>query len=137
MFDQKEEQEMPFTVTYNNELRIIESTLVDQVTNKDLLKHEAQCIALAKENESTRILSDARQATLEMSVVDLYGLPEFYGDQGLQRSVRIAVLPPTSEAGKDLVDFYETVSLNRGWTVGIFEERQEALDWLFNDGAIK
>jgi hypothetical protein len=128
---------MPFIVKYNNELSIIESVLVDQVTNKDLLEHEAQCIALAKENESTRIITDAKQATLEMSVVDLYGLPEFYGDQGLNRFVRIAVLPPTSGPGKDLVDFYETVSLNRGWTVGIFEERQEALDWLLNDGTKK
>jgi hypothetical protein len=125
---------MPFTVKYSDELRIIESTLVDQVTNKDLIKHEAQCIALAKENESTRIITDAKQATLEMSVVDLYGLPKFYDDQDLQRSVRIAVLPPTSEAGAELVDFYETVSLNRGWTVSIFEERQEALDWLLDDG---
>jgi hypothetical protein len=128
---------MPFTVKYNTELSIIESVLVDQVSNKELLKHEAQCIALAKENESTRIITDAKQATLEMSVIDLYSLPEFYGDQDLQRSVRIAVLPPTSEAGKDLVDFYETVSLNRGWTVGVFEERQEALDWLLDDGTKK
>ena len=137
MCDQIEEQEMPFTVKYNKELSIIESELVDQVTNKDLLKHEELCIVLAKENGSTRILTDAKQATLEMSVFDLYGLPEFYGDQGLQRSVRIAVLPPISEAGKDLVDFYETVSLNRGWIVGIFEERQEALDWLLDDGIKK
>ena len=128
---------MPFTVKYNTELSIIESVLVDQVSNKELLKHEAQCIALAKDNESTRIITDAKQATLEMSVIDLYSLPEFYGDQDLQRSVRIAVLPPTSEAGKDLVDFYETVSLNRGWTVGVFEERQEALDWLLDDGTRK
>jgi hypothetical protein len=45
---------MSFAVKYNPEFRIIESVLADNVTKKDLLMHEAQCIALAKETNSTR-----------------------------------------------------------------------------------
>jgi hypothetical protein len=129
----KEEQEVSFTVKYDPELSIIESVLADNVTGEDLRMHEAQSIALAKETNSTRFLTDATQVTLKVSMPSLYDLPEFYQDQGLSRPVLIAVLPPTSEAGKRLVDFYETVCLNRGWTVGIFGERQEALDWLLKD----
>jgi hypothetical protein len=88
---------------------------------------------LAKETNSNRFLSDATQATLKVSIRELYDLPELYKDQDLRPPVLIAVLPPTSEAGKGLVDFYETVCLNRGWTVRIFGERQEALDWLLGD----
>jgi hypothetical protein len=124
---------MSFTVKYNPELSIIESVLVDNLTSKDLRMHEAQSIALAMKNKANRFLSDATAATIKVSISDLYNLPEFYQDQGLRRPVLIAVLSPTSEAGKKLVDFYETVCLNRGWTVKIFDERQEALDWLMGD----
>jgi hypothetical protein len=124
---------MSMTVQYNPELNIVESVLADNVTAEDLQTHETQCIALAMENNSTRFLTDATQATLTVSVYELYGLPKLYEDQDLQRPIFIAVLPPASEVGKGLVDFYETVCLNRGWTVRIFRERQEALDWLLGD----
>ena len=124
---------MSFAVKYNPEFRIIESVLADNVTKKDLLMHEAQCIALAKETNPTGILTDATQATLKVSMAALFDLPEFYAVQGLRRSVRIAILPPTSDAENRLVDFYETVCLNRGWTVRTFTERQEALDWLLGE----
>jgi hypothetical protein len=129
----RKEQEMSITVKYNPELSTIESVLADDVTTEDLRIHEVQCIALAKETNSNRFLSDATQVTLKVSITALYDLPELYQDQGLRRPVFIAVLPPTSEAGKELVDFYKTVCHNRGWTVRIFGERQEALDWLLGD----
>jgi hypothetical protein len=129
----KQEQEMSFSVKYNPELNIIESVIADNITSEDLRMHEAQCIALARETNSIRFLTDASQAILKVSVISLYDLPKFYQDQDLQRMVFIAVLEPTSEAGKNLVDFYETVSHNRGWKVKIFTERQEALDWLFGN----
>jgi hypothetical protein len=124
---------MAFAVKYNPELSIIESVFTDNVTAEELLMLEAQCIALAKETNSTRFLTDATAATLKVSISKLFHLPEFYQDQGLQRPVRIVVLPPTSNTGKELVDFYETVCLNRGWTVKIIGERQEALDWLLGE----
>ena len=128
---------MSITVKYNPELSVIESVLADNVTAEDLRMSEAQSIALAKETNSTRFLTDAAEATLKVSIPAVYGLPDFYEDQGLQRPVLIAVLAPTLQAGKGFVDFYETVCLNRGWTVKIFGERQEALNWLLcvrNDG---
>jgi hypothetical protein len=124
---------MSFTCKYNPELSIIESVLADNVNAEDLRMHEVQCIALAKETNSNRFLTDATQATLNVSITALFVLPEIYEDQGLRRPVFIAVLAPTSEAGKGLVDFYETVCHNRGWRVRIFGERQEALDWLLGD----
>jgi hypothetical protein len=91
---------------------------------------EVKCIALAKENNSNLFLSDCTQATFDVSTIAVLNLPEFYKDQGLSRPVRIAILSPMSKAGKELVRFYETVCLNRGWIVNVFKERQEALDWL-------
>jgi hypothetical protein len=124
---------MSFTVKYNPELSTIESVLADDVTAEDLHVHEVQCIALAKETNSNRFLTDATQATLKVSIFKLYGLPELYDVQNLRRPVRIAVLQPTSETGMRLVNFYETVCSNRGWTVRMFVERQEALEWLVDD----
>ena len=121
---------MSVAVTFNPEFGTIESVLADRVTAEDLRTHETQCLALAKENETTRFFTDASAATLTMSVFDLHDLPQLYQDRGLQRPVRIAILPPSSERGRKLVDFYETTCANRGWAVKVFTERQEALDWL-------
>jgi hypothetical protein len=124
---------MSITVKYNPESNIIESVLADNVTAEDLRMHETQCVALAKETNSIRFLTDATQATLNVSLTALFNLPQFYQDESLPRHVLIAVLVPTSKAGKGLVDFYETVCFNRGWTVKTLKERQEALDWLLGD----
>jgi len=127
---------MSVAVKFNSELGIIESVLADNVTPEDLRMHEARCIALAKETGSSCFLTDATAAAFKVSELDLYDLPQFYDREGIRRPIRIAVLPPATEAVRRLVGFYETVCANRGWTVAAFEERQEALDWL-GDGASK
>jgi len=122
---------MSFTINYNTEHGIVESVLTDDVTKEDLRLHEIRCMDLAEESKSSLFLTDATRATLKVSVVNLYDLPELYEKYGLERRpVRIAVLEPTSEEGKGLVDFYETVCVNRGWHSKAFTTRQEAVDWL-------
>jgi hypothetical protein len=121
---------MSSTISYNTEHGIVESVLADDVTKEDLRLHEVRCMDLAQERNTTLFLTDATRATLKVSVVDLYDLPGLYEKYGLERPVRIAVLEPTSEAGKGLVDFYETVCVNRGWHSKVFTTRQEAVDWL-------
>jgi hypothetical protein len=70
----------------------------------------------------------------QLSVVDILYLPEQkYAADKLDRKSRIAVLMPKDAAARKELQFYETVCLNRGWQVKIFNTKQEALAWLKHD----
>jgi propanediol dehydratase small subunit len=92
---------MSFTVEYNPELSTIESVLTDDVTTEDLRMHELQCIALAMETNSNRFLTDATQATLNVSILELYDLPEFYQDQIFDDRFLSRFFRPRRKLGRD------------------------------------
>ena len=121
---------MAFTVRYSHKLGIVESHIIGEINNQDLHEHEVQCIDLAKQNGTSRILNDATNATFAISLMDIYELPEFYEKLDLERNIRIAVLTSTPDDKNGLIRFYENVCVNRGWSSKAFNKRQEALDWL-------
>jgi len=128
---------MSLAVKFNSELGIVESEFSDLVTDEELEAEAVQSIALARENGTNLYLSDATQATFRVAIASVFDLPAVHDDHKLARPVRIAVLPPASEEGKEVVKFYETVCVNRGWSVKLFSDRNEALEWLLQskDGA--
>ena len=121
---------MPLAVQYHPDTGIVETTLSGKVTPIELKEETIQAAALAQENNSTRFLSDFRKATVVFSLFDVFELPSLQEAQGLTRSIRVAVLPPEGERGKEVATFYETICVNRGWMSGVFEDRQEAMKWL-------
>ena len=121
---------MPVTVRYDPDSRFIETVNIGIATREDLTKEAVQAIALAKENDCALFLCDYSRSDVNFSVADVYDLPELYVAEGLERSARIAVISPQSKAGAQMAQFHETVSVNRGWNAQLFDERQDALDWL-------
>ena len=121
---------MPVTVRYDPDSRFIETVNIGIATREYLVKEAVQAIALAKENDCGLFLCDYSRSDVNFSVTDVYDLPELYAAEGLERSARIAVISPQSKAGARVAQFHETVSVNRGWNARLFDERQDALDWL-------
>ncbi len=121
---------MSLTVRYDPEGRFVETVNIGIATHEDLTKEAEQAIALAKENECALFLCDYSRSDVNFSAVDVYELPALYVAEGLERSARIAVISPQSKAGAQMAQFHETVSVNRGWNAQLFDERQDALDWL-------
>lgn len=115
---------------YNSELNIIESIFSDLVTAEEFEMEAIQCIALAKKKGTKLFFSYDSQATFGMPVVSVYDLHKLHDNEGIERSVRIAVISPISKEGKEVADFYGTVCLNRGWNAKIFSGRDEAFEWL-------
>ena len=121
---------MSLTVRYDPESRFIETVNIGIATCEDLTKEAVQAIALAMKNDCVLFLSDHSRSDVNFSIADVYELPALYEAEGLERSARIAVISPQSKAGAQLAQFHETVSVNRGWSTQLFDERQDALDWL-------
>lgn len=130
--DPREEKKirMSLTVRHYPETNIVESILSGVVTPSELRVEIIQAAALAEANDCTLFLSNFSEATINFSIIDVFDLPKLQEEQGLQRNIRVAVLPPTSTSGKEMADFYETVCYNRGWNSKVFSGRQEALNWL-------
>ncbi|ASC71265.1 hypothetical protein XM38_022170 [Halomicronema hongdechloris C2206] len=124
---------MPFTVTYNTELAIVETIFFGLVSADEAAREIVESHQLAVEKDCRLFFTDLSRAELQLSLVDVYGMPDTYEKMGWERRVRIAFIPPSGDEGRHLAEFYETVGVNRGWTVKIFSNKQQAVQWLIED----
>jgi hypothetical protein len=122
---------MPWNVNFNPSLGIIEEVFYGLVTASELTEATSQRISLQKETSITKILNDVSDIKLEASVIDILNFPDKqYPEENVDRKTRMALILPKCNKARNMAEFFMTASLNRGWTVGPFEERQSALDWL-------
>jgi len=122
---------MPWSVNFNPSLGIIEEVFYGLVTAPELTEATSQRILLQKETSITKILNDVSDVKLEASVIDILNFPDKqYPEENADRKTRMALILPKCNKTRNMAEFFMTASLNRGWTVRPFEERQSALDWL-------
>lgn len=113
---------------------IIETTLLDGITDQELRAGIARALELSAERDINRFLVDASAASSFISLFSLYQLPELYSSLEFSRSSRIAVLSSRTQRGKDRARFFVNVCVNRGWQARLFYHRSEALEWLSSGG---
>ena len=107
---------MPFTVTYQPDLNIIEYRFQGSLTAKHVHGMAAQIARPAREHNCSSVLADLRDATIGLSVAEVYEIPKIALDilasSGLdiQKYKRAIVVRKDS----DVLQFFETVSVNRG-----------------------
>ena len=124
---------MPVSAKYDFEHDLVETNFTGTVTMDDLEEEIELTLELIEKHGCTRILSDFSISNVDqLSVVDVSQTPEMQESAGSSRIYRIAVIPPDSEAGRELARFYELVCSNRGWPAKACSTRQEAIDWLMS-----
>jgi hypothetical protein len=99
------------------------------VSGADLRDATVAAAELGKTHGVTRYLVDATAVVRQPREAEFFVLPSRMYDQlGFdRRAVRVAVVsPPTDE----IVRFYETACVNRGWQVQVFEAFEPAIAWL-------
>ena len=122
---------MPWSVTYNPSLDIIEEVFCGAVSALEFREAVSRRISLERETGSTNILNDISEVEVGASVFDLLNFPgKQYHEEGSNRNVRMALIMPRSKKSRDLAEFFVTACLNRGWQVKEFTARQKAIDWL-------
>lgn len=73
---------------------------------------------------------DFSNAVLEMPLVDIYKLPDWFEARSLPRETRIAVVLPPDPVNMHKYTFFDDVATNRGYHVRLFWESTRARDWL-------
>jgi hypothetical protein len=116
-----------FSVRYDPEEEIIRVEMRGEFDAQMLSASTAALVEEIKRSACTRVLMDHRQATPKLSVVEQYRRPEVAVGLGVPRSCRFAIV---YREAHDAYGFIETVSVNRGMIVKIFQGEEEALEWL-------
>lgn len=100
------------------------------IADKDSSLNMAKAIITEMQaNEIKKILIDHRNLeNVAGSILDIYERPKLLKDGGVKLGTKIALVikPEHSEHFK----FFETVCLNQGFLISIFQDREEAISWL-------
>lgn len=82
------------------------------------------------QEQSLRVLLDFSAAIAQVSLAELYKLPETYTDLKAPRRAHLAMVVPSDGYRLDVYQFYEDLSVNRGYFVKLFRDIATAKAWL-------
>jgi len=127
---------MAWSSKFNAELGIVESAFRGPTTGAEFTEQTTAALALAKQTGTTRHLIDSSELIFAASLADLYLFPASrYESEQVDRRSRIAILSPRDEKAREATHFYQVACVNRGWSVQMFADRQEAIGWLRGNAA--
>ena len=123
---------MSHTVAYDPEHSIIRLTVQGEITTGVAKEAVADVVNLAKERNCFRILSDFREATLRISTLEIFKLPDLITDVAAASGLDANRFRRAGVVAGDFEDFsfFETVSLNKQHELKYFRDVDEALSWL-------
>jgi len=123
---------MSHTITYNSDLGIVEIKFRENVIWKEVKEILWQSAQIAKEQNCFLFLSDFREATMKLSILELYELPKILSETFASLEIPTHKIKRAFVVAKDFKDysFFETVNVNRGFNHKMFQDISEAKKWL-------
>jgi hypothetical protein len=122
-------ERMEWQIIIHNEDKYIE-VITSGIADQDGSLNMAKAITHAmRTNRITRALIDHRHVTsVTGSTVEIYHRPRLFSVIGAIMKIRMAeiIKPEHLEHFK----FFETVCVNQGYQVAIFQDREKAITWL-------
>ena len=120
---------MEWKIDINEEDKYIE-VITSGIANKEDSLNMAKAIShTMKTNRITKALIDHRNlVSVTGDTTDIYNRPKLFKIIGLILRVKIAevIKPEHIEHFK----FFETVCVNRGYRISVFQDKEKALSWL-------
>lgn len=113
---------MAYEVTYDPDEDCVHGRIEGQVDLALVHEYAREIIKQLRAHNCLRFLNDMRAAWGRLSTVDIYDLPAWIEEAGMDRSCRRALL-----VARDFndYDFFETVSRNHGQLVGVFADTRK------------
>jgi hypothetical protein len=121
---------MPWTVEYNAAEGIVQLIAKGAVFNDDARAQAAEVIGLVKKHNADFVLADYSEVKLEVSLANLYWLPEYYTELGAPQHIRAALVLPPQSAELEAYQFFQVACKNAGYNVKLFDSTSSALGWL-------
>jgi hypothetical protein len=123
---------MTHRVAYNPELGVIETIAQGTLTLSEAKEIISEIAYIAIEKNCFLCLSDYREATMDMSTLQIHDVPKVLSklvtSLGLHPSqFRRAIV---AEKGFQDYHFFETVTLNAAQNIRLFQDMDEAKKWL-------
>jgi len=123
---------MPYTITFLEDEKIVVIQNIGKLSPEEFEKQNKEAYALSQTKDSLLCLVDNTQIAPSISTLDLYSYPDIYEKLDIPKTIRVAVILPEDTVTRGNIRFWETVCINRGWTVKIFNTKNEAIDWLLS-----
>lgn len=121
---------MPWSLEYLPTENIVETIFEGDLKSQEVRDAVIASVEMAKQNNAYRFLADCTTMQGSGDAFDIYQLGELIQSIVPGRDVREAVLLPVGTPAVADLEFYETVTANRGFNVRLFAERGLALKWL-------
>ena len=121
---------MSWTIHLDEAARLVIVTSQGTLSGERIRAMSHEAIDALQRHGVRRVLVDCRDMRPEIGTVDIYRLPELYGERELSRGVRIAVAISIESDKTADFEFYETVSHNTGYQVRLFTDLDAARQWL-------
>jgi hypothetical protein len=110
----------------------IEVTYSGKVSPEELFTALKNAVFLSRKNNVILFLADLTEMAGGHSVFDLYGAISIYETLKFDAKAKEAILMTSLQDTVDEIKFYETTCKNRGFNVKIFNQKEEAISWLFS-----
>lgn len=121
---------MDWRIEYLDDRETVLATVCGPVTGKSFRDILTVVIPRTTHMHFRNFLIDARAVRLDLSVMEIYGLPDLFPALALQRDKHLAVLYDACSPHAPDFRFLENVLCNRGFRVRLFTDYEAALAWL-------
>jgi hypothetical protein len=121
---------MPWDLNLDHDRKIVRITYAGLVTPAELKDSLIATVSVSKKNGILHYLTDCSGMVGGHSATDLYFLISLFESVGIDREAKEALILPHLQSTVKEVEFYETACINRGYSVKIFRNAEEALVWL-------
>jgi hypothetical protein len=123
---------MDHRVSFDESNALIRIVYHGSVSMEDVEQVRAEAIALTKQHAASKSLKDFRDASFDLTTLDIFSLPESTSAAYSEKQLSVHNIKRAIVMNKDAeaLSFLETVSLNRGQRVKLFFEMDEAMSWL-------
>ena len=123
---------MTHKINFNAEVGIIQIRPEEVITFNEVKKIISEATVLAKEHQCYLWLIDYSHVRPHFSTIEIYELPKLFVEAAKLLNIHIFQIKRaivTLEAHADY-EFAKTVSANRGQSLELFYDLEEAINWL-------
>ncbi len=118
---------MSINLQFNEEAGYIKISVTGDFSPQTLKSIAVEVATYVKKYNCNYILKDLRNATLVDSAVSVYSMPNITINAGVERRIKRAIV--VNELTPDY-HFLETVFVNQGNIIKLFEDIEKAKTWL-------
>lgn len=126
----QQENDMLFKIHYDKEKECVFVTFTGVISMPVVNEYIAALLPVLEETDCRRLLSDCRNAVIQLNSRDIMQFPKMAEASPLTARLKRAVVASSGTSGYEL---YEALSKVMDQQLRVFENPEEALEWLMED----